>query len=374
MTAALAVADEERRLMARVERWLGAHVVGFIALGVFVIAALFAAPLVLPRTLAGTSTDWFDISAIAAIVVGCGMGMSIPWRSQRVLAQLADRQVFQLSASEKLDSVLDTFSIRAARAAVRGSFIGIVVILFPIALFLPPDVVLLLGYVRANDAFAAALTAGETVVAVFGTLLVGLVAGYYCGYAISVGRWAGHLRAQGVVLRVRPGHPDGAAGWGPLGELYLFQALVLTIPALYYGVWAYLIAANVGHARADYYLLQTPYFIFFLIILAVEVLAFLAPVWSFHKDMRRQKLALASETDALSDRILTVQERAVATDDPVEASRLSQQLATMTSLYTARVAMPTWPFNTSVTFRFALANLGLLLPLVAQLAQLHVQL
>jgi hypothetical protein len=87
--------------------------------------------------------------------------------------------------------------------------------------------------------------------------------------------------------------------------------------------------------------------------------------------MRRQKLALASETDALSDRILTVQARAVETDDPEEASKLSQHLATMTSLYAARVEMPTWPFNTGVTVRFGLANLGLLLPLVAQLAQVH---
>ncbi len=68
---------------------------------------------------------------------------------------------------------------------------------------------------------------------------------------------------------------------------------------------------------------------------------------------------------------LTIQARAVETDDPQEASRLSQQLAIMTSLYTARVAMPTWPFNTGVTVRFGLANLGLLLPLVAQLAQVH---
>jgi hypothetical protein len=367
MTAAMALASE-RRLMAQVERWLGAHVIGVVLLGAAVIAALIAAPFVLPRT--GTSLDWFDISAILALVGGFGMAMSIPWRSQRVLTQLADRRVLQLSG-EKLEGVQRDLRTRAARAARRGMLIGGIAILSPIALFVPPGVAVLLDDVHTNDAFGVALTIGELAISVLVTLLVGLLAGYYLGYAISVGGWAARLRTHGVTLQVRPGHPDGAAGWGPLGDLYLFEALMLTIAALYYGVWSYLIAAHNGYAYANFRNLQTPYFVFFLVILAGEVLAFLAPVWSFHTDMRRQKLALARETDALSDRILTVQARAVETDDPQEASRLSQQLATMTSLYTARVEMPTWPFNTGVTVRFGLANLGLLLPLVAQLAQVH---
>jgi hypothetical protein len=154
---------------------------------------------------------------------------------------------------------------------------------------------------------------------------------------------------------------------GPLGDHYLFQALMLMIPALYYGVWSYLIAANIDHSYDRYHSFQTAFFIFFLVILAIEVLAFILPVWSFHDDMRRQKLALTSETDALSDRILTVQARAVETDDPNEASNLSHQLATITSLYEARANMPTWPVRTAATARFVLANVGLLVPLVAQL-------
>jgi hypothetical protein len=367
MTTAVAVAGE-RRLMAQVERWVGAHIIGIAMLGVVVIAALIAAPFVLPRI--GTPTDWFDISAILAIVAGFAMAMSVPWRSQRVLTQLADRRVLQLSG-EQFDRVQRDLRSRAARAARWGMLIGGIVILFPIALFAPPGVVVLLDHVRTNDAFGVALNIGELAISVPATLLVGLLGGYYLGYVISVGGWAVQLRAHGVTLRARPGHPDGAAGWGPLGDLYLFQALMPTIAALYYGVWSYLIAAHNSYAYVNFRLLQTPYFVFFLISLAGEVLAFVAPVWSFHTDMRRQKLALASETDALSDRILSVQARAIETDDPEQAYRLSQQLATMTSLYTARVEMPTWPFNTGVTVRFGLANLGLLLPLVAQLAQVH---
>jgi hypothetical protein len=247
------------------------------------------------------------------------------------------------------------------------------VVLLPIAIIPISSVPPLLTDIRTNDAFDVALSIGGLVKDVSATMLVGLLGGYYCGYAISVGRWATLLRAQGITLRVRPGHPDGAAGWAPLGDLYFYHALMLTIPALYYGVWSYLIAANVAHSYAPYHSLQTPYFVFFLISLAVEVLAFIAPVWSFHEDMRRQKAKLASETDALSDRILTMQEQVVATDDPGEVSKLSQQLAAMTSLYTVRVGMPTWPFNTRVTVRFVLANVGLLLPLIAQLAQFNFQ-
>lgn len=370
MTAAMAGASE-RRLMAQVERWLGAHFVGIIMVGVVAIAALIAVPFVLPRM--GTSIDWFDLTAILAIVGGFALAMRIPWRSERTLAQLADRRVLQVSAGEHLDRVERDLLTRAARAARWGSLVGGVMFLLPIAIMLISSVPPLLADVRTRDAVDVAIATGTLGVDVFATLLVGLLGGYYCGYATSVGRWAALLRAQGSTLRVRPGHPDGAAGWAPLGDLYFYQALMLTIPALYYGVWSYLIAANVAHMYAPYHSLQTPYFVFFLMSLAVEVLAFIAPVWSFHADMRRQKAKLASETDALSDRIVTMQERAVATDDPEEVSKLSQQLAVMTNLYTTRVGMPTWPFKTRVTVRFVLANVGLLLPLIAQLAQVHFQ-
>lgn len=370
MTTAMVIA-RERRLMAQVERWMGAHVVGIIMVGVVVIAALIAAPFVLPRT--GTSTDWFDLTAILAIVGGFALAMRIPGRSERALAQLADRRVLPFSAGEHLDRVERDLLARAARAARWGSLVGGVVFLLPIAIILISSVPPLLADVRTHNAFDLAFSTGGLVIDVFATLLVGLLGGYYCGYAISVGRWATLLQAQGVALRVRPGHPDGAAGWAPLGDLYFYHALMLTIPALYYGVWSYLIAANIAHTYASYHSVQTPYFVFFLVSLAIEVLAFIAPVWSFHEDMRRQKAKLASETDALSDRILTMQERAVATDDLEEVPKFSQQLAAMTSLYTARVGMPTWPFNTRVTVRFVLANVGLLLPLIAQLAQFHFQ-
>ena len=368
MTATMTNAAE-RRLMARVEHWLGAHVVGIVMLGVLVTAALIAGPFVLPlvgSSFAGKSINWSVVSAIPAIVGSFGMAMSIPWRSGRVVAQLADRRVLQISG-EKLDNLQRDLRARAARAARWGSAVGGIAILGPTVLVVTTSFYTVHGLDLALDIGATAVVAPAT-------LLCGLLGGYYAGYAISVGRWAAQLRAHGVTLRVRPGHPDGAAGWGPLGDLYFFQALMLTIPALYYGVWSYFFAANIVDTNPSDRDFQIPYFVFLLIILVIEILAFLAPAWTFHDDMRRQKLALASETDALSDRILTVQARAVETDDPEEASTLSQQMATMTSLYTARVEMSTWPFKTKVTVRFVLANLGLLLPLVVQLVQFHNQL
>ena len=370
MTASVTNAGKQR-LMAQVERWLGARFLAFVILGVLGMAALIAEPFLLPRL--ADSIDWLNVTIAPVVLAGFGMAMSIPWRSERALAQLADRRVLQLSG-EKLDSAQRTLRMHAARSAQRGSVVGGAAILLPIALIITSVMPRLLGYVHANDALNVAITIGALLFLTPFDLLVGLFAGYYMGYCISVGTWPALLRAQGATLHARPGHPDGAAGWGPLGDLYFLQALVLAVAALFFGVWSYLIAAKITDAYKRDYFLQTPYFVFCLIILAAEVLAFLIPVWSFHQDMRRQKLALASETDALSDRLLTMQLRAVETQDPEEASRLSQQLATMTSLYNARVNMPTWPFNTSVTARFVLANLALLLPLIAQLAQFHFQL
>ncbi len=197
-------------------------------------------------------------------------------------------------------------------------------------------------------------------------LLAGFVGGYHAGYAVSLGRWAVLLRKHGSSLRVRPGHPDGAAGWGPLGSLYLSQALMLAIPALYYGIWAVLITENVGQLKESYPKAPTTYVTLFFTLLCAEILAFVIPIWSFHEEMRRQKTALISEADKLSNRILTNQARIAETDDPDEAFKRIQQLTAMTSYCRALLTMPTWPVNTQIAARFVLGNVGLLLPVAAQ--------
>jgi hypothetical protein len=362
---------EDRPVMARVERWLGQHPLVIVALGALVATVYIAGPLVFPRP--GRFINWLDISAVLTITTAFAMAMRVPWRSERTLAQLADRRVIVLPA-DKLDDLQRAARARGARSARRGLLIGAALILIQVISFLAQAAPTVVQDFAAHDAADAALGMLNAALVVPATFLIGVLAGYYIGYAFSVGRWASLLREQGVALRVRPGHPDGAAGWGPLGGLYLFQALSLAIPALYYGVWSYLITANVDQSHSRFHVLQTPYLVFFIVALAAEVFAFLAPIWSFHVDMRRQKAALTPETDALSDRILTLQARAVETDNPEEASNLSQQVAAMSSFYTARAKMSTWPLETGVTIRFLLANLGLLAPLVAQFVQFRLPL
>jgi hypothetical protein len=103
---------------------------------------------------------------------------------------------------------------QASAAALWGTLLGGALIAPVIAEIISGSLPLVSRQIQANNSLGVALTIGGPAIAVPAILLCGLLGGYYCGFAISVGRWASLLQAQGATLRVRPGHPDGAAGWG----------------------------------------------------------------------------------------------------------------------------------------------------------------
>lgn len=351
-----------RRVMVRVERWIGRHTFAVVVAGLFLMAVYATAQIAVEQV---RLFDWIGLTSIPAAVAAFLVAMSFPVRAERTLTQLANRRVLKLSI-EELDGLRADVARRTSRSARFGSLIGLLVILLIAVPFIAYFGSRIGQTWKAEDPLRFAVKETQVVVALLAVLLIGCLGGYYVGYAISVGRWATLLRRRGEALSVRPGHPDGAAGWGPLGELYLFQALALAIAALYYAVWVVLIRLNVGQFHDAYGTVFRPYLVFCLLLLGAEIIAFVAPVWSFHLEMRRQRMALASETDQLSDRIVTLQGRIVQTDDPDEAVKLTQQLAAMTRQYQALANMPTWPVKTSVAVRFVLGNLGLLAPLLVQ--------
>jgi hypothetical protein len=196
-------------------------------------------------------------------------------------------------------------------------------------------------------------------------------------------------------LQIQPGYPDGAASLSSVGALYFFQAQLLAIPALFFAVWSLLFvvgqnlvqsylngAATFYAGRAAsfppyppeflWYLDNvsaqwlTPYLLFFFIVVAGEILAFVVPMWSFHTIMTEQKRILTREADSLGRRIVATQKAVITATSYEEMSALSDQLAAMKSYYQSVLQMPTWPVNAGTTWRFIIATAGLFLPVLAQ--------
>jgi hypothetical protein len=204
--------------------------------------------------------------------------------------------------------------------------------------------------------------------------LVGAVVGYLVGRVLgrmaSYGLLGTFLSHRGVTFRATPGHVDGAAGLKPVGDYYLYQALLLTLPAIFLLAWLAMFNIPKWHDRyADRW--QGTYIALLALAILLEIVVFFVPMWRAHVAMKQEKhrqLVTAdttlgpeiSEVRAQLDGTLTVDARSAAQD----------RLESLTARYQAIESMPTWPMDHSLRRRVTLGNAALIVGLFAQLVAL----
>jgi hypothetical protein len=164
-------------------------------------------------------------------------------------------------------------------------------------------------------------------------------------------------------LQVRPGHLDGAAGLKPVGDLYFFQALLTSLPAVFLAAWWVLIPLWPGGRYATW---REPYLVLLAPAIVFEVLAFLVPMWSFHTLMARQKSDLLQEADDLSARLDLTLAWLREPSGPQPPGVPADQLASLTQMYWNIERMPTWPVDVKTWRRFIVNNLAIGLPLMSR--------
>lgn len=69
-------------------------------------------------------------------------------------------------------------------------------------------------------------------------IIAGVVAGAFFGRLATYGSAAAVLSDTDTYLHIAPGHFDGANGFRPIGEFYLYQAVLTAIPLLWLSGWA----------------------------------------------------------------------------------------------------------------------------------------
>jgi hypothetical protein len=198
------------------------------------------------------------------------------------------------------------------------------------------------------------------------------IAGSYIGRILAYAGIGSQLKNAGASLRVFPGHIDGAAGLRPIGDFCLRQALIIALPAAYLAVWSFLIPVwPNAERRAAYLRFADPYLGLLAIALVFEVIAFVFPMWWFHREMQAQKERLLEEADYLSERIGTIPADLATAKTSAERDALNGELSFKTKQFWDIERMPTWPVNTAMTQKFVLGNAPLAIPLVAELFGLH---
>jgi hypothetical protein len=195
------------------------------------------------------------------------------------------------------------------------------------------------------------------------------------GAGTFVGRALGRISAYGWLnspllrgdydIKVKPRHPDKAAGLRPFGEFYFTQALLLAIPLAFLLVWSVLFYLEPFETRYDDW--RTWYVLFIAVVILLQIGMFVRPLWGAHVSMRRQKeelyLAAADRQAELAD---DIRERLRGELDPEERKRITEQSAFLKEDYVELDGMPTWPLDPSLRRRFTLQGVAFALPLGAE--------
>jgi hypothetical protein len=201
--------------------------------------------------------------------------------------------------------------------------------------------------------------------------LVGAVLGYLVGRVIgrmaSYGMLGTFLAHRRVTFRSTLGHVDGAAGLKPVGDYYLYQALLLTLPAIFLLAWLAMFNIPKWHER-DGERWQGAYIAFLALAILLEIVVFVVPMWRAHIAMKQEKHRQRvtadttlgpeiSEIRAQLERNLTADARKAAQD----------RLESLTMRYQAIESMPTWPLDSTLKRRVTLGNAALIVGLIVQL-------
>lgn len=161
-------------------------------------------------------------------------------------------------------------------------------------------------------------------------------------------------------LKPQAEHDDGCGGLEPLGNLCLWNALIITIPGIFLGGWII-----VGQS-AKYSLLPeaytfmaksyTPLFFKLLLIpLVFAIISFLLPLWSIHHAMVTSRAAKQRELDQLSYEINQLDSKLLSQVDkldPQESEKMVKKLELMQQTYQKNRFIPIWPFNTRIIVKF----------------------
>jgi hypothetical protein len=201
---------------------------------------------------------------------------------------------------------------------------------------------------------------------------IGFIVGFMSWRIIVTGVEVWQLGRQ-FDLNPQLGHRDNCGGLEPLGNLCLWQALIVSIAGIHLGGW---IALGVVLGPADPYgrvgVSWTPTYSVLLLVPLPSLISFLAPVWGVHQVMVAKRAEVWHQLDQLGQRMNLLQrellERAEELE-PDQYKRLSQTLEQMRRAHEQNKSFPVWPFNLATYLKFTLSqlipSLGLLISIIS---------
>jgi hypothetical protein len=314
--------------------------------------AIAAAGLMLARSwivelMSAHRADWMLISGWFMLLVGLWWAREMPEELERGLDRLAHRRVLAVTSEQ-----LWRFKRELEGSVVkRWAPLGGLLVALGIALAFA-----IVCYKRGPSLGCLLFAATET--------LGGYIAGCYLGRLACYGTLGVRLFQEGFPPRVIAGHLDGAGGLRPVGDFYFRQAMIVALPAVFLALW--LLLLPLPRFQKMYGDWRTPYASLLALAIACEMLAFFWPLWSFHREMAKQKHVLLREADRLSSEIADIQHRLEEGPPGDDAKALREALTDKTVRYWAIEQLPVWPISPRVKRLFSINSVALFIPLIAE--------
>lgn len=185
-------------------------------------------------------------------------------------------------------------------------------------------------------------------IGIFGEPLIGLVIGLMAWRMLVVSIYVARL-GRSFDLKTQLGHPDQCGGLEPLGNLCLWNALIITIPAIHLGLWIIIAPAMPRYERWPPMLTRL-----LPVPMAFAILSFTVPLLGIHRMMRDNQVNIQKQLDQLGQDIDELARKMLEdTGMPLqEREESARQLALMREFYEQNKRIPVWPINADILKRF----------------------
>jgi hypothetical protein len=205
------------------------------------------------------------------------------------------------------------------------------------------------------------------VLGAFAGAIGGFLAGRVIGRSVAYSLAVRSLVRSGRAPRPVPGHPDGAGGLRPIGDYFLYQGALLSIPAFFLAGWSLLFF--IPELSEKYENWRSTYVALFAGSVIITAFAVFAPLWAVHTHMLRKKQSMLAQADRqVAPEIARLREQ--LREDQPQATRVRrrEKAADLRQEYVDLATMPTWPLNVDHWRKLAVRGTAILVPLVARVA------
>jgi hypothetical protein len=180
-------------------------------------------------------------------------------------------------------------------------------------------------------------------------------------------------------LRVQFEHPDQCGGLEPLGNLCLWNILIISLPLVFLGGWLLIARSDTSSfsfhdtalwesiqrqakAYADVYtqLLWT--------LVPFTIIGFILPLWNTHRVMVEKKQEILTRLDEHIENITNEWNAAVDKIGNLSTAEGNDKLARLEfarQIYERQKRLPVWPFNLNIFLKFASTQILPLLSLTS---------